>query len=111
MLGMGRKKSGSRSAFALRVSDVVHVPLRGTMLRLRVLDGQPSMSDLGIGSRLRLRSTSGAERDVRIVAHAVTGGNPTQERLDRTGELDVVVADETGGEPVEIGWTASGVQD
>jgi hypothetical protein len=111
MLGMGRKKSGSGSAFAFRVSDVVDVPLRGTMLRLRVLEGQPSMDDLGVGSRLRVRATSGAERDVRIVAHAVTGGNPTQERLERTGELDVVVADEMGGDPIEIGWTASNVRD
>src|SRR5688500_14388240 len=108
---MGKKKSGSGSAYAFRVSDVVDVPLRGMMLRLRVLDGQPSMGDLGVGSRLRVRSTSGDERDVRIVAHAVTGGNPTQERLERTGELDVVIADESGGDPIEIGWTASGVQD
>jgi hypothetical protein len=112
MLGLGKKKSSSGGAFSLRVSDVVDVPLRGTMLRLRVAEGQPSMSDLGVGSRLRVRGMGGAEREVRIVAHAVTGGKPTQERLERTGELDVVVEEVSGSqEPIEIGWMASGVQD
>lgn len=95
--------------YTFRVSDSVQVPLRGQMLRLRVMDGSPSMKDLGVGSMLRLQSPAGDARDVTILAHSVTGGNPTQKRLDRTGELDVIVsgADATaGGVPVEIGWLA-----
>src|SRR5690606_27439309 len=98
------------SAFSFRVSDVVEVPLRGTVLRLRVAQGKPSMSDLRIGSKLRLRSPAGAERDVTIAAYATSSGKATQARLDRVRELDVLIRDEeaTSSDPIEIGWTASG---
>jgi hypothetical protein len=99
------------SAYTFRVSDAVHVPLRGHMLRLRLTDGTPSMDDLAVGQVLRLRSPAGETRDVPIVAHSVTGGNPTQKRLEQTGELDVIVSGElaeANGDPVEIGWLASG---
>ena len=68
------------------------------------------MNDLGVGAAITLRSPQGAERRVVITDHAVTGGRPTQERLDRFRELDVMVADvDAGGaDPVEIGWMASG---
>jgi hypothetical protein len=110
MLGLKRKGGRAGGAFTFRVSDVVDVPLRGTLLRLRVVDGTPSMNDLGVGSVLRLRSPQGAERRVRVTDHAVTGGRPTQARLERVRELDVLIADEDagGGEPVDIGWMASG---
>ena len=99
------------STYAFRVSDAVHVPLRGHMLRLRLTEGTPSMDDLAVGRILRLRSPQGETRDLPILAHSVTGGNPSQKRLDRTGELDVIVNGglaEGDGNPVEIGWLASG---
>jgi hypothetical protein len=107
---LGRKKAARAQggAFSFRVSDVVDVPLRGTVLRLRLVDGAPSMADLGVGSSIRLRSPLGLEADVQITGHSVTGGRPTQERLDRTRELDVLVDDAALQEPVEIGWTATG---
>jgi hypothetical protein len=108
MFGM-KKKAGTGAAFTFRVSDVVDVPLRGVMLRLGVQDGTPSMGDLSVGKELIVRSHAGAERRVRIVAHALVGGNATQKRLERTRELDVVVAEvDAGGEPIGIGWTARG---
>jgi hypothetical protein len=111
MLGSKRQKRGQGGAFNFRVSDVVDVPLRGTVLRLRVTDGSPSMADLGVGAQLQLRAPGGAERRVTITGHSVTGGRPTQERLDKVRELDVLIADDEaagGADPVEIGWTASG---
>ncbi|MEX1181917.1 MAG: hypothetical protein WEF86_01690 [Gemmatimonadota bacterium] len=109
MLGLKRKAVRGDGVFSFRVSDVVEVPLRGTLLRLRLLDGTPSMGDLAVGSRLRLRGLSGAEREVVIKAHSLTGGRATQGRLDRTRELDVVLEQRgSEGEPVEIGWTAHG---
>ena len=110
MLGLkGRKKAGGGS-FTCRVSDVVDVPLRGTVLRLRVVEGKPSMSDLAVGSNLLLRSTAGAERTVTITAHAVSSGKASQARLDKVRELDVVISDAAaqGADPVEIGWIATG---
>lgn len=105
----GLKKKAGGAPYGFRVSDVVDVPLRGTMLRLRVIDGSPSMSDLGVGSTLRLRDTSGAEQDVVIRAHSVTAGRSSQKRLDATRELDVVIEPRSdAAQPIEIGWTAHG---
>lgn len=110
MPGLKRKGRKSGGAFTFRVSDVVDVPLRGTLLRLRLIEGEPSMADLGVGGSLQLRSAEGEERVVSIMAHSVTGGKATQERLDRTRELDVMIDDEAaaGPEPIEIGWIAAG---
>ena len=105
--GSSKSRGG---AYTFRVSDVVDVPLRGTVLRLRVVEGTPSMTDLGAGYRLRLRSPSGAERVVTIRGHAVSSGKATQERLDRVRELDVRISDDeaTSDGAIEIGWMASG---
>ena len=110
MLGLKKQKADrSGGVFSFRVSDVVDVPLRGVLLRLRVVDGSPSMGDLAPGSRLMVRSPAGTERELVIKAHSVTGGRATQERLDRTRELDVIIDRETSaGEPMEIGWMAYG---
>lgn len=96
--------------FRFRVSDSVDVPLRGRMLRLRVVDGTPAMSDLKPGRRLRITGPRGGDGLVRIVDHAVTSGKASQARLDRVRELDVIVADERpGASPtVDVGWFASG---
>lgn len=107
----GRKKT-TDGAYTFRVSDVVEVPLRGTVLRLRLVEGTPSMRDLGAGSTLRLRSPAGAERAVTIAAHAVSSGKATQARLDRVRELDVVIAEDSAADgPIEIGSLATGPAD
>jgi hypothetical protein len=110
MFGSKRRENGG-GAFVFRVSDVVDVPLRGVMLRLRVVEGTPSLADLGPGAQLQLRSPGGEERRVQVVAHAITSGRQTQARLDRRRELDVVIAPEdatTAATPPGIGWLASG---
>ena len=97
--------------YTFRVSDSVTVPLRGQMLRLRLTNGSPSMKDLGVGEMMRLTSPDGKTHEVRILAHSVTSGMPTQKRLDANGELDVIVSEAdalVGGELIGIGWMASG---
>lgn len=113
MPGLKGSSKSRGGEYTFRVSDVVDVPLRGTVLRLRVVEGTPSMKDLAAGSRLRLRSPSGAERVVTIQGHAVSSGKATQQRLDRVRELDVRISDEeaTRDGAVEIGWLASGPAD
>lgn len=108
MPALRRQRSARGGAFQFRVSDVVAVPLRGTMLRLRLVEGSPSLDDLAVGRELVLRGPAGEERRVRIRAHSVTIGKPSQARLDLTGEFDVLIEDAAGGEPIEIGWLASG---
>jgi hypothetical protein len=103
-------KSGG-GPYTFRVSDSVKVPLRGYMLRLRVTEGTPSMSDLAVGKVLRLRAPDGSTRDLPILAHSVTGGVASQKRLDSVRELDVIVDGalaEAEGTAVEIGWLATG---
>jgi hypothetical protein len=99
------------SEYRFRVSDVANVPLRGMMLRLRLLDGEPNAKQLRKGGRLRLQGPDGVDRTVTILGNAAVGGKPTQARLDEVGEVDVIVGiddalkDDT---PVAIGWEALG---
>jgi hypothetical protein len=81
-------------------------------LRLRLVEGEPSMADLKAGRQLRLVPPGGSEeRIVAIVDHGVASGRPTQQRLERTRELDIIIATDSAnvdGRPVEIGWHATG---
>ena len=110
---MAKKTKSAGGPFRFRVSDSVVVPLRGRMLRLRVVDGTPAMTDLKPGRGLRVSGPDGGERVIRIIDHAVTSGRATQERLDRVRELDVVIADDQADEqgPIAIGWFARGPVD
>lgn len=98
-------------SFRFRISDVVEVPLRGYLLRLRLLEGSPRVSELGPGRSIRLRAPDGTEREVRVMDFAVTGGRATQARMERTRELDLVISREdalAGGRAIEIGWMVVG---
>lgn len=98
-------------SFRFHVSDVVEVPLRGYLLRLRLLEGSPRISELGPGRFLRLRAPDGTERAVRVQDFAVIGGRATQARMERTRELDVVISREdalAGGRAIGIGWVVVG---
>jgi hypothetical protein len=112
MLSIFRSRSrASLAPFIFRVSDALAVPLRGYLLRLRLLEGEPDIRALAPGARLRLVAPDGEDRVVQIIDRSVTGGRATQRRLERTRELDVVIseADATrGGRTVGIGWEAMG---
>lgn len=97
-------------AFELRVSDVVDVPLRGLLLRLKVVSGQPRTGDIAVGRKLSVRGSSGAQQTVRIVAHSITGGNVSQARLDQVRELDVLVTSDESTKllPIDFGSTVFG---
>lgn len=93
------------------VSDALDVPLRGFLLRLRRVTGDVSVKDLGPGSRLLLRSPDGLERTVTVVAKSLTGGRNTQARLEKTGQIDLIISSEDAyleGRPVGVGWSAEG---
>jgi len=97
--------------FRFRVSDSLEVPLRGHLLRLRRVEGQPSMKELAPGSTIRVSAPSGETRNVVILGHSATGGRATQLRLETTGELDIVIPREQAGDGeqrIGIGWSVSG---
>jgi hypothetical protein len=87
------------------------VPLRGFLLRLRLLEGVPALEDVSPGRKLLLRSPDGAVRTVLIKDLSITGGEMTQEVLERNRQLDVVISQpeaSEGGEWIDIGWEATG---
>lgn len=110
MADENRKSPSKDGSYPFRVSDSFAVPLRGHMLRLKVVaDGAPSMKALSAGGTLHVASPAGAARDVTIIGHGATGGRATQKRLEATGELDVVISKADAGEgsdQIGIGWFA-----
>ena len=111
--GKSRAKSAT-GPFRFRVSDALSVPLRGYMLRLRLVDGVPALADVSAGRKLRLKSPEGTTRTVSIKDVAVTTGAMTQELLEKNRVLDVVISQpdaSADGEWIEIGWEATGPVD
>lgn len=105
------KTSTSSGTARFNVSDALDVPLRGFLLRLRHLDGEVSVKDIDSGTRLRLTAPDGTERMVTVLGKSLTGGRNTQERLRKTGQIDVMISsDDAYAEdlPIGIGWTAEG---
>ena len=81
------------------------------LLRLKVLSGTPALNDLSPGSKIRVRAPDGSERTITVKDFSVTSGFPSQERLDRYRELDLIVDHDDGygdGNEIQIGWVASG---
>ena len=97
------------SEAVFRVSDSMVVPLRGHMLRLKLLEGSPSIKAFKSGGRLRLAGPDGAGGTVDIIGTAAVGGRATQKLLEARREVDVVIPMDqavVNGSRVQIGWTA-----
>lgn len=106
---MARENNGGTPRF--NVSDALDVPLRGFLLRLRLVEGKASVKDIRPGVRLRVRSPEGHERTVTVKAKSLTGGRNGQARLEKTGQIDVIIPTEEayeGDRPIGIGWSAEG---
>lgn len=110
-MGLFSRKKKASGPFQFRVSDSVQVPLRGYLLRLKLLNGEPLLDDLSPGRRIRVRAPSGRERVITVKDFSATAGFPSQEKLEQHRELDIVVDTADGvvdGEEIDIGWIASG---
>lgn len=95
--------------YRFRVSDAYFVPLRGWMLRLKLLDGEFAPSMLKPGRTLRLVAPDGEERVVTVKGLATIGGRQDRERVESYGEYDVVIPPEDAvrdDRTVAIGWEA-----
>lgn len=103
--------SGTDQGYRFRVSDTVNVPLRGVMLRLKLMEGRPVLDRLEPGQTIRLVAPDGEVRRAQVKALGVTGGRTTQARLERNRQLDVLISPEVageGGRPIDIGWYVVG---
>ena len=87
-----------------RVLDAMDAPHGGRILRLRLQSGEaPSIRALK-GARLTATPPGGGPATTVLVnGFAVFGGKPSNERLARTGRVDVHV-EEVSGAPVGLRW-------
>lgn len=96
--------------YRFRVSDAYFVPLRGWMLRLKLLDGAFDPAMLKPGRTLRLAGPDGEERTVTVTGLSVTGGFQKKERVDAYKEFDVIIPESDAvrnDRPIRIGWEAT----
>ncbi|MDX1673238.1 MAG: hypothetical protein R3314_00445 [Longimicrobiales bacterium] len=95
--------------YRFRISDAYFVPLRGWMLRLKLLEGEFDPKSLKPGRSLRLIAPDGHERLVTVKGLAVTGGRQKKARVEAYREFDLVIPPEDAekdGREVGIGWEA-----
>lgn len=86
-----------------RVVDALDHPHGGRVLRLRLEEGSPPPLKALRAARLAAVSPEGAERRLRGRGFALFGGRPSDERLARTGRIDLVVRDEDGETSPPVG--------
>ena len=98
----------TRKTATFRVLDAMEAPHGGRILRLRLQSGEaPAIKDLK-GALMKAVSPSGLESTFQIDGFAVFGGRPFDERLARTGRVDVHVSQEGDGEPIGLRWEVAG---
>ena len=97
-------KTTTRTGVSFRVLDAMDAPHFGRILRLRLQSGEaPSLRSLK-GSEMRAIAPDGRACTFKVLGFALFGGKPSNERLARTGRIDVHV-EETGGEgPIGLQW-------
>lgn len=97
-------------SYRFRVSDSYFIPLRGWMLRLKLLDGSFDPAMLTPGASLQLTGPGGEERTVTVKGLSVTGGFQKKDRVDTYREFDVVIPEQDAMRDngrIAIGWEAS----
>ena len=92
------------SGVVFRVLDAMDGPHSGRILRLRLQSGEaPSIRSLR-GAELVASSPDGRRCRVRVLGFALFGGKPSDDRLMRTGRVDVHVEELDDGGPVDLRW-------
>ena len=87
-----------------RVLDAMDAPHFGRILRLRLQSGEAPPIKSIKGSEMTARSTAGDRCRFKVLGFAVFGGKPSNERLARTGRLDVHVEELDDGGPIGLQW-------
>lgn len=96
--------ASTQTGVTFRVLDAMDAPHSGRILRLRLQSGEaPSIKSLK-GSEMRATSPDGRECRVRVLGFALFGGKPSNDRLARTGRIDVQVEEIGDGGPVGLRW-------
>src|SRR4051812_19425223 len=99
---MGTTQSTHQPTF--RVLDAMDAPHGGRILRLRLDSGEPPSIGSLKGARLQALSPDGQSAVVRVKGFALFGGKPSDERLARTGRIDLHVETVGDGPDVVAKW-------
>lgn len=93
-----------------RVVNALDAPYTGRIIRLRLQEGEPpKIRDLK-GARLLAQSPSGATENLRVLGFPAIGGKPSDDRLVRTGRVDLLVGPENGAGRANVSnrWIVTG---
>jgi hypothetical protein len=94
----------TQGTVVFRVLDAMNGPLSGRILRLRLQSGEaPTISSLK-GSEMVATGPDGQTCRFRVTGFAVFGGKPSNDRLTRTGRVDVHVEELDDGGPIGLRW-------
>ena len=94
----------TRTGVTFRVLDAMDAPHSGRILRLRLQSGEaPSIKSVK-GSEMTAVSPHGDECRFRVLGFALFGGKPSDQRLARTGRIDVHVEELDEGGPIGLKW-------
>ncbi|MDZ7781037.1 MAG: hypothetical protein U5R14_14040 [Gemmatimonadota bacterium] len=87
-----------------RVLDAMNAPHSGRILRLRLQSGEPPAVKSLKGREMLAVAPDDRRCRIRITGFAKFGGKPSDDRLARSGRIDVQVEelDDTG--PVDLRW-------
>jgi hypothetical protein len=89
---------------SFRVLDAMDAPNSGRILRLRLQSGEaPPVRSLR-GAELLATGPEGQSARVRVTGFTLFGGKPSDDRLARTGRVDLNVDEIDGGGPVGARW-------
>jgi hypothetical protein len=87
-----------------RVLDAMDAPHSGRILRLRLQTGEAPKVRALKGSRFEATAPDGRTCTGVLDGFALIGGRSPDERLVRTGRVDVHVRDEEGDGPISLQW-------
>ena len=87
-----------------RVLDAMDAPHSGRILRLRLQAGEAPPVRALRGARLTARAPDGRTCTLEVVGFALVGGKPSDERLARSGRVDLHVEEVDGHGPVSLQW-------
>lgn len=94
-----------KASATFTVIDALDGPHDGRILRLRLSGGSaPSVKALR-GAELLAEGPDGDQRRVRVLGFPIFGGKPSDDRLRRSGRVDLHVDDVDAGPPVGLRWT------
>jgi len=79
-------------------------PHTGRILRLRLQAGETPRVRALRGAQLRATAPDGRTCTATVNGFALIGGKPGDERLARTGRVDVIIRDEAGDGPISNQW-------